>query len=86
MMADLDNLIIENQDLRERLELYRQREVDTLRAQVADLTEAVQHFRAEAQRNADLGRQIAADYERKISDLTAKAQVYEHTHAKRFGR
>ncbi len=49
--------------LRAQVEAYRQRELEDLRSQLAAARQAADHYRAEALRNADAARQIAAKYD-----------------------
>ena len=73
------NLQAENEKLRQQLEEYRQRELADLREQLAEAKRAVEHYRAEAQRNADLGRQIAAESQGEIARLKERISVLEET-------
>ena len=75
------DLVAENEKLRAILDECRQRELDDLRQRLADATESARHYREEAQRNADLGRQIAADYERQVRDLQSRNQILEQARA-----
>ena len=63
--------------LRQEVENYRQRELADLRSRAESAEQAVEHYRAEAQRNAEVGRQIAAEYEKKLIELKAKIAAYE---------
>jgi hypothetical protein len=76
---DIKIILEENSKLRELLEQHRERELAELRQRTLDAEAKVEHYRNEAQRNADLGRQIAAEYERKIVELQAKVDSYERT-------
>lgn len=69
----------ENSKLRALLEQHRERELADLRQRTLEAEAKVEHYRNEAQRNADIGRQIAAEYERKIMELKAKVEAYERT-------
>lgn len=60
--------------LREEVEAYRQRELDDLRRRASDAEAKSEHFRQEAERNASLGRQIAAGYQEQIARLQAKLE------------
>lgn len=79
-MSDEENIKIvleENSRLRALLEQHRERELADLRQRTLEAEAKVEHYRNEAQRNADIGRQIAAEYERKIMELKAKVEAYE---------
>lgn len=76
-MDDADRLKAENDSLRQQVEEYRQRELADLRQRVAKAEEDVAHYRAEAQRNADLGRQIATEYQTQVADLRRKLETLE---------
>lgn len=73
--------------LREEVEAHRRREMEAIRASLAAAQAAAEHYRAEAHRNADIGRQIAADYQRQLAELRAKmeAMTQGEVHARRFG-
>lgn len=64
--------------LRREVEALRQREVDDLRKQVEQLTAERDHYRDEAHRNAELGRQIASQSEAEISALTTQVNAYRN--------
>lgn len=76
-MSDLERLKVENQRLREEIEGYRQRELADAREQLATATAQVDHYRAEAQRNADLGRQIHTEAQVQIEKLKSRIQALE---------
>lgn len=63
--------------LRAELEEYRQRELRSLGAQFAEAKALAEHYRSEAQRNADIGRQIAAEAERERTMLKAQIEARE---------
>lgn len=67
----------EVETLRAQLEEYRQRELTDLRQQLAEARASAEHYRAEAQRNADVGRQIAAESGVTIAELRAKISTLE---------
>lgn len=69
----------ENTKLRALLEQHRERELADLRQRTLEAEAKVEHYRNEAQRNADIGRQIASEYEKKIMELKAKVEAYERT-------
>jgi len=62
----------ENEQLRLQIEEFRQREVADLRQQLAEAKALAYHYRAEAERNADLGRRIAAESQQAIAELRGK--------------
>lgn len=72
-----DDDLQELRQLRKEVEAYRERERADLIQRAAQSQAAADHYRQEAQRNADIGRQIAAEYERKIVELKAKVEFYE---------
>ena len=72
-------LLQQNESLRAELDAFRQREYETLRSQLAEARAQAEHYRKEAQRNADIGKQIAADMERQIVELKTKNEIYERT-------
>lgn len=76
---DIKLILEENTKLRELLEQHRERELNELRERTLAAEAKVEHYRNEAQRNADLGRKIAADYQQKIVELEAKVKVYEQS-------
>lgn len=84
MSESLEN---EVQRLRDQVEAYRQQELIDLRTRLAAAEEARDHYRSEAQRNADVGRQIAAQAEQEISSLRAQLEAMRNAgaHTKRFG-
>lgn len=73
--------------LRAEVEQYRQRELADLKSALSLARDEVAHYKIEAQRNADVGRQIAGMYETKLADLRAKleALTVSETSARRFG-
>ena len=76
-----EDLQAEVERLRAELEAYRRRDNETLRTQLAEAMLAAQHYRQEAERNAAVGREIAADAEKRIYELrsqldTARAMGY----------
>lgn len=72
-------LLAQNESLRAELDAFRQRELEALRHQLAEARSHVEHYRSEAQRNADAARQIAAEYEKRLTELRTKIEVYERT-------
>lgn len=67
----------ENERLRSQLEQYREQELSELRSRLEQALADVQHYKSEAQRNADVGRQIATETQKTIAELRAKLSVYE---------
>jgi len=67
-----DQLAQENAELRRQLEEYRQRELADLRQRLAKAEEDVTRYRAEADRNAQVGRQIAVEAQSTIAGLRSK--------------
>ncbi len=76
-MGNSEQLAAENQLLRDEVEAYRRRELADLREQLALATANVDHYRAEAQRNADLGRQIHTEAQVQIEKLKSRIQALE---------
>lgn len=58
--------------LRAEVQAYRERELADLRAALAQSREEAAHYKAEAQRNADLGRQIDASHQETIAMLKSQ--------------
>lgn len=77
MEINEEKLLEENNKLRSLVEEYRERELDDLRKRLKMAEEKAEHFRNEAQRLSDIGRQIAADYQTQIAELKGKLQGYE---------
>lgn len=71
----MTDLASENEQLRAELEEYRQRELDGLRQRLAEALQLAEHYRAEASRNAETGRQIASMYEQKVAKLEAQLEA-----------
>lgn len=78
MSAALEREVAE---LRAQVDEYGARELADLRGQLADARTAAEHYRREAERNADLGRQIAAQAETKIAELRARVSTLEQVQA-----
>lgn len=72
-----DDLSQEVKELRQEVESYRQRELDDLRTQLAEAKSLAEHYRAEAERNAEVGRKIYIDSQQEINTLRAKIQASE---------
>jgi predicted nucleic acid-binding Zn-ribbon protein len=62
--------------LRQELERHRVRELETLREALAAARDEAAHYRAEAQRNAEVGRQIDREYRQQIEQLRAKLETF----------
>lgn len=77
----------EVESLRTELDSYRQRELADLRSALAAAREAAEHYRAEAIRNADVGKQLAARYEKEVEELRRELREMKasEAHARRFG-
>ena len=71
-MSDMERLQSEVDKLREELEQHRQRELADLKDQLAQAQTAAAHYRAEAERNAELGRQIHREMQAEIDKLRGK--------------
>lgn len=82
---DIKTILEENSRLRTLLEQHREREMADLRQRTMEAEAKVEHYRNEAQRNADTGRQIAFEYDRKLAELKAKIEAYERTATTRPG-
>ena len=67
----------ENAELREQLEAYRLRELSDLREQLAQARADAAHYRAEAERNANIGRQIHLEAQAEIEHLRTRVQASE---------
>ncbi len=67
--------------LRAEVESYRARELADLRSALSVAQAESAHFRFEAQRNADLGRQIAADYQEQLTQARAKLDAMRNSDA-----
>jgi len=76
-MSDIEALKAENESLRQQVEVYRLSELESLRAQLAEAKAAAAHFRAEAERNANIGRQIHLEAEAERTRLMARIQALE---------
>lgn len=63
--------------LRNEVEAYRQKELADLRQRVLEAEHARDHYRQEAQRNADAAREINATLTGKITELQTKLQAHE---------
>jgi len=74
------NLEAEILKLREQLEASRLREVEDLRSQLAETKAEAAHYRAEAERNAQLGHQIAREAESERTRLRERISALEQSH------
>jgi len=77
MANEVERLQAENAQLRQQLDDHRLRELKELRQQLAEARADVTHYRNEAQRNADLGRQIAAEAQAEFTRLRERVQALE---------
>ena len=76
-MSNPEKLQAEVDDLRQQLEAYRLGELAALREQLTEAKASVVHYRAEAERNADIGRQIHREQQAEIDRLTLRVQSSE---------
>lgn len=70
-----ESLEAEVERLRAEVATYRQRELAELRSALAAARQEAEHYRIEAHRNADVGRQIAAQSQQQISELRTKLEL-----------
>jgi hypothetical protein len=80
-----DDAQAEVEKLRAEVERLRQRELDDLRAQLTTMREERDNYRAEAHRIAEVGRKIAADYEKRLTECRTKLSLYTSTDVSRDG-
>lgn len=75
-------------ELKAELEAYRRREVDGLRSALAAAEEQAEHYRQEALRNAEVGRQIADEARKTIARLQRELDAcrQSNVYAERFRR
>ena len=71
-MSSTETMQAENERLRLLVEEFRQRELADLRKQLDEARDLITHYRAEAERNANIGRQIHLESQQVILDLRAK--------------
>ena len=71
----IESLEQEVERLRAEVDAHRQRELAEFKAALESARRDAEHYRAEAQRNAELGRQIAAEYQLQVNDLRAKLEA-----------
>ena len=74
---DADVLQAENEKLRDEIESYRSRELVELREQLAAAKADASHYRAEAERNANLGRKIHLEGQTEINRLRERVSALE---------
>ena len=72
-----DDLQAENAELRQQLEDHRLRELSDLREHLAQARVDAAHYRAEAERNVEIGRQIHREAEIERIGLQARIQSLE---------
>ncbi len=72
--------------LREELEAYRLRELESLRAQLAEAKAEAAHYRTEAARNVQVGHQIARESEVERARLRERISVLEQSSSVRSPR
>ena len=75
-------ILDENNRLRSLLEEQRQKELRELRERLSESEARADHFRGEAERNASIGKEIAAQYEKRIAELSAKVEIYERSNGR----
>lgn len=75
-MADVPS---EVERLRAELETYRLRELQGLRDTLAAVVAERDHYKAEAYRNADIGRQIHQDAQAELTKLRTQLEVKQQT-------
>lgn len=73
-MAD-ETLQAEVDRLRTEVASFRERELAELRSALAAARTEASHYRAEAQRNADVGRQIQSSYEGQVATLKTQLEA-----------
>ena len=76
-MSVSEQLQAENEELRQQVEAYRQSELVALREQLAEARAQATHYHAEAERNAEIGRQIHREAEAELAHLKARLQALE---------
>ena len=70
-------------ELRSQLEAYRLREIEDLRSQLAEAKAQAAHFRTEAERNVQIGHQIAREAEAERARLRERINVLEQSNSVR---
>lgn len=81
-MVESDELI----RLRQQVEEYRLRELESLQTQLAEAKAKAEHYRAEAERNAQIGHQIAREAEAERARLRERISVLEQSSSVRTSR
>lgn len=85
-MSDQDQDQAEVLTLRQQIEDYRLHEIEDLRVQLAEAKSNTVHYRQEAERNAQLGHQIAREAEAERARLRERISVLEQSHSVRQPR
>lgn len=85
-MDEVERLKAETLKLREEIEVFRQRELAELTEQLALAKADVVHYRSEAQRNADLGRQIHMEAQTELTRLRDRIGALERIPNARVGQ
>lgn len=82
----LSELQAENQELREQMRLIEQRRLTELETRLEQALSSAEHFKAEAYRNAEIGRKIATEAQTEIALLREKINTANQleTHRARF--
>ena len=76
-MSSEEELQAEVETLRHQVEQHRLSELSALRESLAEARADAAHFRQEAQRNADVGRQIAVEAQQELARLRERVQTLE---------
>jgi len=77
MSDELAALQAEVAKLRQVVDEHRRSEIDRLRSELETALTAADHYRAEATRNADLGRQIYAEMKAKVDNLESQLKAMQ---------
>lgn len=88
-MTTDSGLLAENESLRRQVESYREKEIADLRQRLNEAETRAAHFKAEAERLASVGRQIAAEYQQQVADLKNRLAAYQqvsHNERPKFTR
>jgi hypothetical protein len=72
--------------LREQIEAFRLREVEDLRTQLTEAKAQAVHYRQEAERNVQIGHQIAREAEAERARLRERISALEQSHDTRQQR
>jgi hypothetical protein len=78
-MAD-ESLQAEVERLRSEVQSYRERELADMRSALAVAREESAHYKAEAFRNAEVGREIDATYRERIAALQSQLEAARNMH------